>query len=408
MIRITLLAVGLLTTFAHAQTEANYGQTHRLRIQVEGSRRKVGFFVPKGLKKRAVIPVLIALPDGFNASGKAFKELGQFERMAFEGRFGVLSVDITTSDQDGWHPKDAIAMERDVEAVVSALDAAKKKAAELGFGIDPSAIVVRGHSGACNLAIWVGIRRPDLFFAVGLNGVPQWRPEFLEFESAKNTRQRIHIYRGERDGAQVRRGTDKTIEALKKAGYTRVESEVVKGMAHESKPEVFVKWYSKLLKSTAKPRKDAAKIAAEAAKLDEARKAGKPGTYGKIVKLVEKEKKAGFGSSATTLLALCNKNAEEALKKVEDMAADHQLIEAATAFKAVSKKYNGLAVAKTAKSMRSKLIKSKGYKAMEMFEKARALRAKGKKEKADAILVQITEKYPETVAAERAEALLAG
>ena len=55
MIRITLLAVGLLTTFAHAQTEANYGQTHRLRIQVEGSRRKVGFFVPKGLKKRAVI-----------------------------------------------------------------------------------------------------------------------------------------------------------------------------------------------------------------------------------------------------------------------------------------------------------------------------------------------------------------
>lgn len=408
MIRITLLALTLLSALAHGQTEASYGQTHRLRVSVEGTKRKVGFFVPKGLRKRAVVPLVIALPDGSGASGKAFKELGQFERMAFEGRFAVLSVDITTSSSEGWHPKDAIAMERDAEAVLAALDAAKKRAAELGFSIDPSAIAVRGHSGACYLAIWIGTRRPDLFFVIALNGVPKWFPDFLAFEGEKDTKQRIHIYRGERDHVRVRRETDKTIEELKKAGYTRIETDDIKGMAHETKPEVFVKWYSALLKKTAKPRKDAAKIAVEVGKLEEALKAGKPGTFGKIVKLTEKEKKAGFGSTAATLLAACNKQAETALKAIEDQAAENKLIEAAAAYKAFTKKYNGLATAKTAKTLRSKLIKSDDYKAMELFEKARALKEKGQDEKADVILVQITEKYPETVAAEKAEALLKG
>jgi len=408
MIRITLLLLTILSALAHGQTEASYGQTHRLRVSVEGTKRKVGFFVPKGLRKRAVVPLVIALPDGSGASGKAFKELGQFEQMAYEGRFAVLSVDITTSSSEGWHPKDAIAMERDADAVVAALDAAKKKAAELGFSIDPSATAVRGHSGACYLAIWIGTRRPDLFFVIALNGVPKWFPEFLAFDGEKNTKQRIHVYRGERDHVRVRRETDKTIEELKKAGYTRIETDDIKGMAHETRPQVFVKWYSALLKKTAKPRKDAAKIALEAAKLDEAFKAGKPGTFGKIVKLSEKEKKAGFGSSAAVLLAKCNKQADAALKVIEDQAAENQLIEAAAAYKAFTKKYNGLPVAKTAKSMRKQLMKSDDFKAMEMFEKARALKEKGKNEKADAILVQITEKYPETVAAEKAESLLQG
>jgi len=399
-------SVLLLAGAASAQTNASYGETHRLKVRVEGETRKVGMFVPKNLGKKAYIPLVIALPDGSGARGKAFKEIGQYEQMAYEHRFAVVSVDITTSNTEGWHPNDAIQMERDVEAVVQAVAAAEKKAKELGFAIDMSVSAIRGHSGACYLALYAGLRRPDLFLVVAVNGVPKWFPKFLEFDSDRDRDQRIHVYRGERDHARVRRETDKTIEELKKAGYKHIASEDVKGMAHETKPEVFVKWYAAFLKGTAKGRKAAGKINAEADKLRADWKAGKAGVFGKMVKLAEKERKAGFGKAATKLLDDANLEAAAALKKAEDLAADSQFLPAAEAFKAIEKDYRGLPVAKDARTKRSTLIKGDEYKAAEMLAEALALQEAGKDEKADALLVKITDKYKETVAGERAEQLL--
>jgi len=326
--------------------------------------------------------------------------------MAYENRFAVLSVDIQTSSTEGWHPKDSIAMERDVEAVIAAIAAAKKKAKELGIRLDTSVCAIRGHSGACYLALYAGLRRPDLFLVIALNGVPKWFPGFLEFEGKRDHDQRIHVYRGERDHARVRRETDKTIEELKKAGYKRIESEDVKGMAHESRPEVFVKWYSKFLRSTAKGRKAAGKIKFEADKLRADWKAGKAGVYGKMVKLVEKERKAGFGTAANKLLAEASAAADAAMKQVQDLLADNEFLQAAEALKKIGKDYRGLPITKQARGMRSKLIKGDEYKAAEMLTKALELQEKGKDEQADALLVKITEKYKETVAGERAEQLL--
>jgi len=179
--RSALWSLALLAGAASAQTNASYGETHRLKVDVEGSLRKVGLFLPKNVGKDAYIPLVVALPDGSAAGGKAFKEIGQYGQMAYEHRFAVLSVDISTSSTEGWHPKDSIAMERDVEAVMEAIEAAKVKAKEFGIRFDTSVTALRGHSGACYLALYLGLRRPDTFLVIGLNGVPKWFPEFLEF-----------------------------------------------------------------------------------------------------------------------------------------------------------------------------------------------------------------------------------
>ena len=399
MIRMLLGSVLLLACSAAAQTNASYGETHRLKVTVEGERRKVGFFLPKNLGKKAFIPVVVALPDGSGSGGKAFKELGQWELFAFENRFAVLSVDILTSNSEGWHPNDAIQMERDVKAVTEAMRAAEKKAAELGVGLDLSISAIRGHSGACYLALFAGLRHPDMFVVVALNGVPNWFPSFLEFEGEKELGQRIHVYRGESDFASVRKGTDTAIAELKKTGYKFISTEEVKGMRHETRPEVFVKWYAALLRSTAKGRKAAGKIRADADNLRADWKAGKAGVYGKMVKLVEKERKAGFGKAAARLLADASADAAKALKEADDMVADNQFLQAAEALKLIEKNFRGLPAAKTARDHRSKLVKGKEYKAAEMLAEALALQEKGKDEQADAILVKITEKYKETVAA---------
>ena len=405
MIRLSVLALLLFSAFSAAQ-DANYGETHRLKIDVDGTNRKVGFFVPKNLAKRETLPLVVVLPDGSNSRGKAFRETGQFEQMAYENRFAVVSVDITTSSQEGWHPNDQVAMERDVTAVVQAIEQAKKKAKELGFRLDLSATAIRGHSGACYLALWAGIRRPDLFFIVSLNGIPKWFPQFLKFDSEKEPNQIIHIYTGERDVPRVKRETEKAITELRKAGYRRLVIETIKGMAHEPKPEVFVKWYSAKLKETAKPRKDAMKITAEAEQLRADAKAGKAGVYRKIVKLAEREKKVAFGKAATQLLADVNKEADAEFRKAEDLAAEHEVIDAVVLFRNIEKKYAGLPSATKAKKLRSKIAKSNEYKASEMLAKARKYLDKGQREKGVEILVKLAEKYPDTVAAERAQELI--
>jgi predicted esterase len=398
----------LLVLIAPPLWGQSYGETHRLRVDIDGTNRKVAFFVPRNIGKGEALPMLVALPDGSNASGLAFKEVGQFEQMGYEKRFCVVSVDITTSGMDGWHPNDAVAMERDIEAVMTGIAEAKKKAKELGFRLDLTATTIRGHSGACNLALWAGVRHPETFLAVSLNGVPKYYPEFLNFKGERNKQQIFFIYSGERDVARVKRETEKTVEALRAAGYGRMVVEIVKGMAHEPKPEVFVGWFANMLRETRAPRKEAMKIEAEAEELRGALAKGKTGVYRKIVKLAEREKKAGFGKAATILLAEVTAEAEKQLSKAEDLAAEHEIIEAAALLRKIEKKYNGLPAAKSAKAKRGKLVKSDEYKAAEMLAKARELREKGRKEKAAEILVKLIEKFPDTVSAERAQALLDG
>jgi poly(3-hydroxybutyrate) depolymerase len=405
MKRLPTCALLLLATSLHAQ-DASYGETHRLKVDITGENRKVGFFVPKNIGRSEALPLLVALPDGGNARGKAFRETGQFEQMAYEKRFAVVSVDINSCSQEGWHPSDQVTMERDVEAVLAAIAEAKKKAAELGFTLDTSATAIRGHSGACYLAIWAGLRNPDVFLVVSINGVPKFFPEFLKFESEKDPNQLIQVYSGERDVPRVKRETEKTVEALKKAGYRSIEVDVVKGMAHEPKPEVFVDWYVDKLKKTAKARREALKIAEDAAELRELLKAGRSGVYRKIAKLAEKEKKAGFGKAATALYDEVLAESAAELKKAEDLAADNKLFEALDRLKEIEDKYKGLPASKTAKQMRKDIAKSDEFAAAELLEKAKKHLEAGRKEKGDAILVQLIEKYPESIAAERAKALL--
>lgn len=403
MIRIA--SVLLLATAAFAQ-DASYGETYRLKVDVDGTPRKVGFFVPKNIGKRDMRPLVVALPDGANARGKAFRETGQFEQMAYEHRFAIVSVDITSSSMEGWHPNDAVAMERDTEAILSAVKAAKEKAKELGFSIDPTATAIRGHSGACFAALHVGVRNPDVFWVIALNGVPKWYPEFLKMDSKPDPQQWIHVYSGASDNGRVKRETKTTVEKLKEAGYPQITVETIKGMKHEPKPEIFVQWYAISLKRTAKGRKEAGKIAGEAEKLKTDLEKGKGGVIRKIAKLAEKEKKAGFGTAAQELLAGLEKEAAAAFAKAEDEAANHNVIEAAAALRDIEKKYAGLAIAKQAKSMRSKIQKSDEFKAAEMLAKGREMIEKGQRDKGVDVLVKLTEKFPETVAAERAKNLI--
>jgi len=409
MIRIALIALLLLPLAGAASAQdATYGETHRLKVDVEGESRKVGFFVPKNLAKSETLPLVVALPDGGNARGKAFRETGQFDQMAYEHRFAVVSVDINTCSQEGWHPSDQVAMERDVAAVIAAVDEAAKKAEALGFKLDLSATAIRGHSGACYLALWAGLRRPDVFLAVSVNGVPKYFNEFLDFKEGKDPNQFIQVYSGERDVPRVKRETERTVEELKKAGYRAIDVDVVKGMAHEPKPEVFVAWFTEKLKKTAKARKEAMKIAAEADELRADVKAGRSGVYRKIAKLVEREKKAGFGHAATQLFAEANAEAAAEFKKAEDLAADNRLVEATELFKDIEKKYAGLDASRDAKTRRSAILKSDEFKATEMLAKAQEHLDKGRKEKAAEILHRIIEQFPETIAAERAKVLLEG
>ncbi|MHC4669152.1 MAG: hypothetical protein ACYTFD_12165 [Planctomycetota bacterium] len=90
----------------------------------------------------------------------------------------------------------------------------------------------------------------------------------------------------------------------------------------------------------------------------------------------------------------------------ENLEADHELLEAAEVYRQIQKKYNPLDIAKKARAHRAKLIKSDGYKAMEMLAKAKQYLAKDKKDRAHDILTKIVDKYPDTVAAEQARALL--
>ncbi|MFI5401803.1 MAG: alpha/beta hydrolase family protein [Planctomycetota bacterium] len=409
-------ALLLLALPLAAQTAREYGKTHRLKIDVGGEERKVALFIPDNVKKGEVLPLLVALPGGQTQASpedkaKAFLEIGQWQQPAFDRRFCVFSVDLSTSTPRGWHPKDQLEMQRDMEAVIEGLKVAREEAAKTGVTLDDSATVVTGWSGATYLTLWMGIRRPDVFMAACGRGCVFHKEavEFTEFDKiAPDKAMPILLYYGEVDNPRVKKDTDLAKKTLEGAGFTKVSLQVVPAMAHESKPEVFLEWYGKILKETERPRKESAKIREELAKLRPDVAAAKPGAYGKLLKLVEQEKKVGAKAGAAELLAGIVAEAKKAWDAAENIEADHQLRDAADAFGKIEKQYMPLDIAKEARDKRLKILQGDAFKAMEYLERAKELIEKGARDKAIPILEKIVSQYGSTPSADEARLLLTG
>ena len=384
--------IACLLLFSLSALAQEYGQEYRLKIPITGETRKGVLFIPKTARKNDALPLLVAIPD---TRGKAMLELGQWQQPGYDRRFAVFSVDVVTSSERGWHPSEQLEMARDMEAVTEGLKMAFSKAEQVGFPLDRSAVVMTGHSGGTYLTLWMGIRHPELFLGISGRSCVFFK-ETVQISETENVQTDfdlpIFIYRGETDHPRAKKSTELASKTLKAAGYTKVEYRIVPGMKHESKPEIFIDWFVKLLRTTEKGRKEARK----------------PGVYGKIAKLVEREKKSGFKVGVSALLDVVNERAEKEMRRAEDLEADFELFEAAKVLKQVTKDFAGLEVAKEARERRSRLMKSDEYKAAEMLRKAQGYIDKDKREKGFDLLQKLLKKYPGTVAAERAEGLLQG
>jgi predicted esterase len=399
--------IALLLAFAAPLlAEEDYGRTYRIKVMVGGEPRKAGMFIPKAVKKNEILPLLVAIPD---TKGKAFLEIGPWQQMAYERRFAVFSVDTKTGGSQGWHPSEQLEMQRDMEAVIEGLKIGEQKAREGGVIIDTSARVITGHSGGTYLTIWLGLRRPDLFLGIcGRSCVfHKDTVEFGKFDRVKpNLNMPILLYRGELDHPLTKKQTELAKKTLDAAGYKNVQFRIIPKMIHESKPEVCMEWFLTLLKTTEKSRKETRKIAEELKRLRPLVEAGKSGVYGKLSKLVERETKAGVDGGAATLLSQVLVAARKEWERAENLEAEYLLLEAADVYRRIQKKYNPLDISKKARTKRAKLIKSDEYKARELLAKARAYLEKDKTDKAHDLLDKIVTKYPKTVAAEKAQAML--
>ncbi|HEX5137902.1 MAG TPA: hypothetical protein VFY93_13075 [Planctomycetota bacterium] len=401
---ILLLAAPLLAQ----DEERSYGQTLRMKVDVGGEERKIAFFIPDNVKKGESFPVLVALPD---TQGKAMLELGQWQQPAYDKRFCIFSVDIKTSGEQGWHPTDQLEMQRDMEAVTEGMRIAREEAKSRGILLDDAATVLTGFSGGTYLTLWLGIRRPDLFMAVcGRCCVfHKQTVEFSKFDKVEpNKAMPIFLYYGEVDNPRVKKETELAKASLDGAGFTNVTLKVIPSMAHESKPEVFLEWYGKLLKETEKPRKEAAKVRVEVEKIRADVGAGKASAYGKLQKLVEQEKKLGVRGGAGDLLAAVLGAAKKKWELAENLEADNQFQEAIDVFGQIEKDYHPLDISKEARERRLKIQNSNGFKAAEMLAKAKDLIEKGARDKAVPILEKVAQEYPDTPAADEARLLLTG
>jgi len=399
MIRPLLAALLLFSGIAHAQ---EYGNTIRLKVTVGERSRKIALFLPKGLRKGESLPLLVAIP---NEQCKAFMEIGQWQIHAYNERFAVFSVDTVTGTRNGWHHSERLEMERDMEAVLSGMEVAIAEAAKRGATIDRSAIAITAWSGGCYAAAWLGLRRPDIFLGVCLRG-PVYHKETVQKLEKPDFDQRIYIFRGEIDNPRVIEQTNVALKTIKAAGFKQVTFRVVPREGHKSMPEVCVEWYQALLKETAKGRADARKIIEDLVKVKEALAKKRAGAHGKLAKLVEREKRAGFEAGAVALMNEVLAVANKEFKRAEDLEADSRYTEAIAALKKIERAYSGLEIAKRARKLGTQIRKSDAFKAAEMLKKAKAYREKGKDVKAAELLEKIATKYPETPAGEEAAHLL--
>lgn len=302
-------------------------------------------------------------------------------------------------------------MQRDMEAVTEGIEVARKEAMNAGVLLDESATVVTGFSGGTYLTLWLGIRRPDLFLGVcGRSCVfHKEAVEFSQFDKVPpNKAMRIFLYYGEVDNPRVKKETELAKKTLDGAGFTNVLLKVEAGMAHESKPEVFLEWYGKLLKETEKPRREGMKIKVEVEKIRADVVAGKAGAYGKLAKIAEQERKAGAQGGAATLLDEVLLGAKKKWDAAANLEADNRLQDAADAFGAIEKDYMPLDIAKEARERRLKILRGDAFKAMELLAKAKELIEKGARDKAIPILEKIADQYGETPSAAEARLLLTG
>jgi poly(3-hydroxybutyrate) depolymerase len=403
-----LAALLLLAAPLFAQTVREYGETIRSKVEVGGEERKTAFFVPDGAKKGEVFPLLVALP---HKDGKAMLEMQEWQQPAHEKRFCVFSVDINTSSNKGWHPKEQLEMQRDMEAVVEGMKAARAEAKAKGITLDESATVLTGHSGGTYLTLWLGLRRPDLFLGVcGRSCVfHKETVEFSQFDKVPpNKAMPIFLYCGEVDNPRVKKETELAKKSLDEAGYTKVSLQVVPGMQHESKPEVFLDWFVKILKETEKPRKESVRIRGEVEKIVAEIAAAKPGAYGRLAKLAEQEHKSGAQGGAQALLAEVVAGAKKKMDQAANLEADNQFADAADALGKIEKEYMPLEIAKEARDKRLKIIQGDGFKAAELLAQAKEYIEKGKRDKAIPILEKIVDQYGATPAADEARHLLTG
>jgi len=407
MTRLALL-LPLVLALAGSAFAQDYGTSHRMKIDISGGTRKGVLFLPRDLLRNETLPLLIALPAG---SGRAYRELGQWEKDAYDHRFAVFSVDLKTSLQRGWHPSETAEMQRDVEAVLGGIEQAKKIATEQGATLDESAFVLTGHSGGTYLTLWLGLRRPELFLGLCGRSVVLF-PEIIEGMEGEEKIEhdpslRIFLFHGQFDARRAKDGTQAATKMLRDKGYRHVKLEVVEGMKHESRPEVCLDWFVDLLRKTARGRKKATEIREEVEELRADLAQGR-GSLSKLTRLVEKEKKAGFGKAARALLREVQAEAGKKMARAKDLEADGNLEQAMDAFREVEREYRGLDLAKTARKRRVAILRSDEYKAQELLAKAREWLERDEPDRARPSLERLLEKYPKTAAAEEAKRLLEG
>ena len=376
---------------AWAQDEA---ETHRFKEPAHN--RKCGMLVPPRLKKKQTVPLLVTLPD---TGGLGSLELDRWRHEAMLNRWAVLSLDIMTSRKRGWHPKEQLEMQEDMEATLAAIDEALKRAP-----IDKTAIILRGHSGGTYLTMWLGLRRPDLFLGICGDGVVFFKeaiPANDKYETVKpDLDMPILLYRGELDNTRARKETEQARDLLKKAGYKNVTFKTVPKLTHTPDVSTFVTWTKELLKSTKKQRHAVRKLLIEADKIRaQLAKGSNRGAYSKLAKLLDQEAKAGVSAGGAELVAEVSKRALTLMQQAKTMEADGRMVEAAEVYTDVDNTYYPLPVAKAARAEKKRIKATDAFKADEILRKALRYYNAGKKDKAFSLFEKIMQQYPNTPAA---------
>jgi len=364
-----------------------YCDLERFKIDAAGEQRKAGLYLPKDIGRNEWLPLLVTIPQG---DAKAIREMGQWELAASEGRFAVLSVDIVTGLQKGWLPSEQVSMQNDMEAVENAIKKAKEFAP-----IEDAAIFITGFSGGSYLALWMGLRRPDLFLGVcGRSPLsfkettpPSKYDKYADF--TPNPNQHIYLYTGKGDITRAPKEARSLIEKVEK-------------MDHVSNPDLCIEWMNGILKQSAKARKARRKIAADVEKLKAKWAKGRP-SYSPLKKLVEKEQKVGIQGAAHALLAEVMKEANELVAKAKALEDDANLVKAAEFYKVIEKTFAPLPVSKQARASRSRIVKSDAYKADQIYISAMKAREAGNEEKAIELLTKVADGFPDTPAGKKAK-----
>jgi len=387
----------LLVAAAAARAQ-NDAETTRFKVEVAGESRKGGLLYPKDLRRNEELPLVVVIHE----AGKSFLELNEWAVPANKHRFAVVSVDVVSPE--GWAVSDQLVMQRDMEAVALAVDEARKN-----LPIDDTAIVLRGHLGGTYLALWMGIRRPDLFLGVCGSSCVYYKemaPSEKE-RKALDLGQSILLVRGELDTPRVVKETEWARDDFQAAGFTRLTYTVVPKVSNVRNAEAFTEWVVKLFRETEKARKVLRKSRETLVRLRAEIEGGaKPSTYRELEALAAQDRKLGVNSGAGPLLEEVLARAGAVLQRAKAAEDAQHFAEAAELYKSVADAYAPLAVAKEAVKERQRILKSDAYKADELLQEALRLKEAGNDERAVTLLEKLLAQYPTTPAADSARRLV--